>query len=97
MGNQFFVIVDEEDSDKFRRLQYNTYGKLLKKLGYPNTRFWGFTDKDKENFEKIYSRDTIPYMKPDYRSFNDVHNDLSLRDPNPKVICFTLLPSIFIV
>lgn len=41
-----------------------------------------------DKFEKIYSRDTIPVMKPDYRSFNDVHNDLSYRDPQSKVIFF---------
>ena len=41
-----------------------------------------------DKFEKIYSRDTIPVMKPDYRSFNDVHTDLSYRDPGQKVIFF---------
>ena len=30
----------------------------------------------KDKFDKIYSRDTIPYMKPDERSFNDVQNDI---------------------
>tara|TARA_B110000971_G_C19868062_1_gene434848 strand:+ start:68 stop:541 length:474 start_codon:yes stop_codon:yes gene_type:complete len=40
------------------------------------------------DFEKIYSRDTIPYMKPDLRSFNDVQDDISLRDPSPKQIFF---------
>ena len=39
-------------------------------------------------FEKIYSRDTIPYMKPYYKSFDDVRTDLSFRDPEPKVIFF---------
>ena len=39
-------------------------------------------------FEKIYSRDTIPYMKPYYKSFDDVQTDLSFRDPEPKVIFF---------
>lgn len=33
-------------------------------------------------FEKIYSRDTIPYMKPDIRSFNDVNNDIINRYNN---------------
>jgi len=28
-------------------------------------------------FFKVYSRDNIPYMKPDYRSFNAVHNDIN--------------------
>ena len=39
-------------------------------------------------FEKIYSRDTIPYMKPDNRSFNDVYNDLSYRYSDTKTIFF---------
>lgn len=42
----------------------------------------------KDKFDKIYSRDTIPYMKPDSRSFEAVHDDLSDRDPLPKVIFF---------
>ena len=44
--------------------------------------------KIKDNFEKVYSRDTIPYMKPDYRSFNDVNYDISNRYPGSKVIFF---------
>ena len=39
-------------------------------------------------FEKIYSRDTIPHMKPYYKSFDDVQTDLSFRDSEPKVIFF---------
>ena len=31
----------------------------------------------KKNFFKIYSRDTLSYMKPDYRSFNSVQNDIN--------------------
>ena len=42
----------------------------------------------KDQFEKIYSRDTIPYMKPLYESFSRVHLDLSERDPLPKVVFF---------
>jgi len=42
----------------------------------------------KGDFEKIYSRDTIPYMKPLYESFSRVHQDLSERDPLPKVVFF---------
>tara|TARA_B100001248_G_C27391384_1_gene462542 strand:- start:2118 stop:2585 length:468 start_codon:yes stop_codon:yes gene_type:complete len=30
----------------------------------------------KNNFTKVYSRDTIPFMKPDFRSFKSVHNDI---------------------
>ena len=41
-----------------------------------------------DKFEKIYSRDTMDYMKPEYNSFYDVHDDLSHRDPDPKVIFF---------
>ena len=44
--------------------------------------------KISNNFEKVYSRDTIPYMKPDYRSFNDVNNDISNRYPGPKSVFF---------
>jgi len=50
MKNQFFVIVDKDDSDKFRQFNYNTYEKLLENLGYSNSRFWAFSDNDKENF-----------------------------------------------
>ena len=42
----------------------------------------------KNKFDKIYSRDTIPYMKPDERSFNDVQNDISYRYPISKTIFF---------
>ena len=42
----------------------------------------------KDMFEKIYSRDTIPYMKPFHESFTSVQNDLSERDPLPKVVFF---------
>ena len=41
-----------------------------------------------EVFDKVYSRDTIDYMKPDYKSVYDVHNDISNRDNNLKVIFF---------
>ena len=44
--------------------------------------------KIKHHFDKIYSRDTIPYMKPDNRSFNDVQNDISYRYPVSKTIFF---------
>ena len=44
--------------------------------------------KIKYHFDKIYSRDTIPYMKPDNRSFNDVQNDISYRYPVSKTIFF---------
>ena len=40
---------------------------------------------------KIYSRDTIPYMKPDDRSFNDVQNDISYRYPVSKTIFFLMI------
>ena len=32
--------------------------------------------KCKENFQKIYARDTLPYIKPDFKSFNHVNNDI---------------------
>jgi len=32
--------------------------------------------KCKESFQKIYARDTLPYMKPDFKSFNHVNNDI---------------------
>lgn len=59
MKDQFFVIVDKDDSDKFRQFSYNTYEKLLENLGYSNSRFWAFSDNDKENFDKIQVRDTV--------------------------------------
>ena len=33
MKNQFFVIVNKDESDKFRQFNYNTYEKLLRKRG----------------------------------------------------------------
>jgi FMN phosphatase YigB (HAD superfamily) len=41
----------------------------------------------KRNFTKVYSRDTIPFMKPDFRSFKAVHNDI-YRNPNDKFFFF---------
>ena len=41
-----------------------------------------------DKFEKIYSRDTIPYMKPYRESYNDVQIDLSYRYPEIKNIFF---------
>ena len=38
----------------------------------------------KDHFEKIYSRDTIPYMKPHYKSFQAVQDDLSIRSNETK-------------
>ena len=32
--------------------------------------------KCKDSFQKIYGRDTLPYMKPDFKSFNHVNNDI---------------------
>lgn len=32
--------------------------------------------KIKDNFTKVYSRDTIPFMKPDFRSFKSVQKDI---------------------
>lgn len=41
-------------------------------------------------FFKIYSRDTLPYMKPDYRSFNSVQNDINYyyKDTSNKIYFF---------
>ena len=39
-------------------------------------------------FDKIYSRDTIPYMKPDLRSFNSIHDDISQRYPGKHKVFF---------
>ena len=44
--------------------------------------------KIRDQFKKVYSRDTIKYMKPDKRSIQDVHNDISSIDKGPKVILF---------
>ena len=42
----------------------------------------------RDKFLKVYSRDTIKYMKPRLESFRDVHNDISDKDIQPKVIFF---------
>tara|TARA_Y100001970_G_scaffold42734_1_gene53194 strand:- start:924 stop:1406 length:483 start_codon:yes stop_codon:yes gene_type:complete len=42
----------------------------------------------RDKFIKVYSRDTIEYMKPRLESFRDVHNDISHKDIQPKVIFF---------
>jgi len=39
-------------------------------------------------FDKIYSRDTMPYMKPDIKSFNDVQDDISYRYSDKKIFYF---------
>ena len=70
MANQYFVIVDQEDSDKFRQLEYNTYESLLQKLGFHNNRFWAFADKDKDNFEKIQVGDLIFFTNKGDSSFS---------------------------
>tara|TARA_B100001123_G_C15340744_1_gene1034765 strand:- start:5652 stop:6509 length:858 start_codon:yes stop_codon:yes gene_type:complete len=59
MKNQFFVIVDRDESDKFRQFNYNTYEKLLEKLGYSNSRFWAFPENEKEGFDKVKIDDEI--------------------------------------
>ena len=41
-----------------------------------------------DHFDKIYSRDTIDYMKPDQKSIYDVHDDILKRDTESKVIIF---------
>ena len=42
----------------------------------------------KNYFFKIYSRDTLPYMKPDMRSFNSVQNDIQKIYPGENQIYF---------
>ena len=44
--------------------------------------------KIRDQFVKVYSRDTIQHMKPHVNSFRDVHNDIYNRDTSPKVIFF---------
>ena len=39
-------------------------------------------------FFKIYSRDTLSYMKPDMRSFNSVQNDIQIIYPKENIIYF---------
>ena len=70
MANQYFVIVDERDSDKLRMFEYNTYQNQLEKLGYPNTRFWAFSEKDTDNFKKIQIGDTIYFSIQNDASFS---------------------------
>jgi len=43
--------------------------------------------KIKDNFTKIYSRDTLPFMKPDFRSFKSVHDDI-YRNNNNDIFFF---------
>jgi len=59
MKNQFYVIVNRDESDKFRQFNYNTYEKLLEKLGYSNSRFWAFPENEKEGFDKVKIDDEI--------------------------------------
>ena len=42
----------------------------------------------KSIFDKIYSRDTIPFMKPYYKSYNDIQNDIFDRYPEYKTVYF---------
>ena len=70
MTNQYFVIIDKQDFDKFRKLEYNTYENLLEKLGYHNCRFWAFSKKDKDNFEKIQMGDTIYFARENDSTFS---------------------------
>lgn len=70
MANQYFVIVDERDSDKLRMFEYNTYQSQLEKLGYQNTRFWAFSEKDNDNFKKIQIGDTIYFSIQNDASFS---------------------------
>ena len=44
----------------------------------------------KNNFTKVYSRDTIPFMKPDFRSFKSVHNDI-YRGANDIFLFFLMI------
>ena len=41
-----------------------------------------------KNFFKVYSRDTLPYMKPDMRSFIAVKNDIQKYYPKENIIYF---------
>ena len=42
----------------------------------------------KNYFFKIYSRDTLPFMKPDMRSFHSVQNDIQKIYPEENIIYF---------
>lgn len=42
----------------------------------------------KKYFFKVYSRDTLPYMKPDKRSFITVNNDINSFYPEENIIYF---------
>ena len=44
--------------------------------------------KIKDNFHKIYSRDNIPYMKPDIKSFASIQNDLNKIYKSNDIIYF---------
>ena len=42
----------------------------------------------KKYFFKVYSRDTLPYMKPDMRSFHSVNDDINSFYPGENIIYF---------
>ena len=72
---------------RYSDIRPNNYLKYLLKK-HPNKKFiytngtYGHGEdglsamKCKESFQKIYARDTLPYMKPDFKSFNHVNNDI---------------------
>ena len=72
---------------RYSDIRPNNYLKYLLKK-HPNKKFiytngtYGHGEdglnamKCKDNFEKIYGRDTLPYMKPNFKSFNHVNNDI---------------------
>tara|TARA_B100000900_G_scaffold114017_1_gene95524 strand:+ start:2539 stop:3003 length:465 start_codon:yes stop_codon:yes gene_type:complete len=62
-------------------LNYLLYKYPNKKFIYTNGTYGHGEDglnamKCKDSFQKIYGRDTLPYMKPDFKSFNYVNNDI---------------------
>ena len=62
-------------------LNYLLYKYPNKKFIYTNGTYSHGEDglnamKCKDSFQKIYGRDTLPYMKPDFKSFNYVNNDI---------------------
>jgi len=44
--------------------------------------------KIKDKFHELYNRDNVIYMKPELKSFDVVHSDLSERDKGIKIIYF---------
>ena len=78
MSNTYKRYSDIRPSD---HLNYLLYKSSNKKFIYTNGTYGHGENglsamKCKDSFQKIYGRDTLPFMKPDFKSFNYVNNDI---------------------